>query len=184
MKKYINLLSRVGILVVIFGTIYMVTQQSLRQSAYDPSIQIADDTLVQLDKSYDSKTVTPQELTAGQIDISTSLKPFIMIYDKSGDLISSNARLDNAVPVVPRGVLTHASVGNDNMVTWQPRSGTRSAVVAAAGDHYYVVSGRNLRVVEKREFQSLSLSAFGGLVCLVIVLGTDWLKTYLDQAKK
>src|SRR5207249_4377544 len=70
----------VAIITLIFGVIYAETRQSLRQSANDPQIQMAEDAAVQLSADINPNEVLPQ----GRVDLSTSLSPFIIVYDEAG----------------------------------------------------------------------------------------------------
>ena len=54
-------------------------------------------------------------------------------------------------------------------VTWQPEAGVRMATVVVSFDHGFVMAGRSLTEVEKRESQVESLS---GLALLGIWVAT------------
>lgn len=178
MKKYIPWLGAFGILIVIFGTIYTVAQQIQRMDANYPQIQIAEDAAKALNQG-----TKPETLTTNKVDINESLAPFIIIYNKSGNVVSGTGYLNGAVPTVPIGVLT-ASEGKDyNFVSWQPQSDVRSAVVSASAVNYYVLSGRSLREVEKNENKTMQLSLLGGVVATAGLVAIFVIKKQLHKSK-
>jgi hypothetical protein len=165
-KKLIPWAGAAAILTVIFGTIHVIGQQSLRVSANDPQAQMAEDTAAGLNAG-----LPPTALVTGKVDVATSLAPFVIIYDRSGHVVAGSGYLHGQIPTVPYGVLTHAKPGDDNWVTWQPESGVRLATVEAAANKYYVLSGRSMREVENRENHLLAFVAFGYFVSLVVLGG-------------
>ncbi len=163
-KKSWPWLGAVAILVIVFGTIYGVVQQSQRRGANYPQIQIAEDTAVELDGG-----TMPSSLVQGRVDMARSLAPFVIVYDKSGKAVTGSGYLDGKVAQVPIGVLQHARGKNYNFVTWQPKSGVRIAAVSASAQKYYVLSGRSLTEVEKNESVTFRLAFLGGLLSLVVL---------------
>lgn len=108
------------------------------------------------------------------------------MFDGSGRVLASTGVLDGATPEPPAGVLL-AAREHRNTLTWQPRSGVRSAIVVmpyrsltASGS---VLVGRSLTEVEKRESFVLRLTAgalAGGLgVTAATCLFTAWLRRRL-----
>ncbi|HSW37705.1 MAG TPA: hypothetical protein VLG37_05065 [Candidatus Saccharimonadales bacterium] len=177
MKSYLSLFISGLIITVIFGTIYGTVQQSLRLSANDPQIQLAEDSAAKLDAGAKASTVS------GQTDIKRSLATFLIIYDKSGRVVAGTGRLDGQIPRVPLGVLK-ASEGKDyHAVTWQPQNGVRLASVTVSAKNYYVVSARSLKEVEKRETKVFQLAVMGWLVSLLIVFGSFWWPPNLKPVK-
>ena len=170
MKKAIFALVPLAILAVIFGTIYVVVQQAQRSGANYPQIQIAEDTAAALDQGNEPYGV----ITSGKVDLSKSLAPFTIIYDKTGHVVAGSGFLNNKIPSIPVGVLTAAKNQQYNAVTWQPQKDVRIASVAVSAKDYYVVSGRSLYEVEKQESLTLRLAALGLLVSLV-VLGVGYI---------
>ncbi len=151
------------------GVVYVTVQQNLRQSANDPQIQMAEDTATDLS---DGLNPTSFE-TAKKIDIATSLAPYLIIYDRYGKIIASTGQLDGNPPVVPEGVLKEAGQWGENRVTWQPRFGVRSAIVAVPFNNQaqsgFVVVGRSLREIEIRENQLEFLVGFFWIFSLVVI---------------
>ena len=141
----------------IFGVMYLVVQQGLRQGANDPQIQIAEDTATALD--------THHQLTLAQKsrDIAESLSPFVMTFSKDGKLQSSEAQLDGVSPEVPAGVFDYVKAHGEDRITWQPKTGVRIAAVVVAYNNGYVLAGRNIREVEKQEDNLLKQIFLGWL---------------------
>lgn len=165
MKKHLSWYLSVLLLVIIFGTLYVVVQQAQRSAANWPQIQIARDLAAELDVA----PLMPE--SDSKVNINSSLAPFTVIYDKKGKPVGGSGRLDGKLPAVPIGVLTSA-VGHDySAITWEPKDGVRVAAVSVSAKNYYVVSGRSLKEVEKNESQTSTLSAIGLLTSLVVLGG-------------
>ena len=144
---------------VIFGTIYVVSQQMLRMGANDPQIQFVED----FSRAISDGSNKPNDLNGlSKVDIDKSLQTFAVAYDKDGNITAGQANLDGKAPVIPKGVLEHANP--QNRITWQPRPGVRIATVVQAYDNGYILAGRNMREIEKRENTVFELVAAGWLV--------------------
>jgi hypothetical protein len=155
----------VGISAVTF-IIYLVIQQDIRIGANDPQIQIAEDTAAALQNG-------KQKALPETIDVTKSLAPFTIVYDKNGTVISSSANLNGKTPSLPQGTLT----GNkgtqqlgENRITWQPEDGVRLATVIVAYDKGYVAVGRNMREIEIREYEQFNNTVLGWVMALVATL--------------
>jgi hypothetical protein len=144
------------------GLVYLVAQQMLRMGANDPQIYMAEDAAAALNKGGSSEAVVPKQ----QVEISTSLAPFLVLYDASGKPVSGSGMLDGNLPDYPIGALEAAKHSGENRVTWQPRDGVRIASVAVPSKDGYVVAGRSLREVENRVSQIGTLVALAWLVTL------------------
>jgi hypothetical protein len=147
-----------GISAVVYGAV----QQDLRQGANDPQVQMAEDAAVRLDAGATPDAVLPPE----SVELSTSLRPFIMIFDRNGQLVASSATLNGQTPPFPPSVFDNAARTGQDRITWQPESGVRSATVVQPWRDGFVVAGRSLRLVEERENQILLLSGFVWLMTL------------------
>jgi hypothetical protein len=165
MKKLLPWMIALAAVTMIFATFEIVVQQSLRIGANDPQIQLAEDAASALNGN-----ASPRSLVAGKVNLEKSLAPFVIIYDKAGQPVAGNGYLGNQLPVVPPGVLSAARGHDYSFVTWQPEDGVRLASVSVAANNYYVVSGRSLKEVEKREKQTLELSTLGWACTVVIIL--------------
>ncbi len=161
------------ILTLLAGLIYAVSQHMLRQDANDPQIQLAEDAARTLE------TGTPHTAamasTTNPVDIRKSLAPFMVIYDDHGVTV---LRSGADAPTPPSGVFDYARSYGENKFTWQPERGVRIATILV---HYggispgFVLAGRSLREVEKRESELASETIIGWLVGLVLSFGAVWI---------
>jgi hypothetical protein len=164
-----SLLIHVFLLTIFCGLCYFLIQQDLRQSANDPQIQMAED------------QVQPENLPS--IDISKSLAPFVIVFDEKGNPISSSGTLNGVIPTIPAGVFVYVRtsgggdlrptdiVGEDRF-TWQPENGVRIAAVVVRTNSGFILAGRNLREIEKREENALFVSGIAwifGIVGLFVI---------------
>jgi hypothetical protein len=162
------------VIVGVAGLVYVAVQQSYRTSANDPQIQLAQDARTALQNG-----ATPASLvTAHQVDLATSLSPYMIIYDAQGNVVASSATLNGTSPSVPPGVLTSAKNRDVNLVTWQPVSGVRSAVAVVAYPNGYVLAGRSLKYIEERESGTETIAGLAALALLAAsllgVVATRW----------
>ncbi len=167
------------LITLIYGTIYATVQQSLRQSANDPQIQMAEDTAAAL-----ANGKFPEEFnTKDKIDIARSLAPYMIVYDNIGRLVASTGQLDGRMPIVPFGVLVTAQKWGKDSVTWQPRPDVRSALVAMPfnGDESgFVVVGRSLRETEIREIRTFHMAKLAWMLSFLAVTFIFFLASRLD----
>jgi hypothetical protein len=151
----------------ICGLVYVSVQQTIRQEAYDPQIQIAEDSAVALEK------IETPSFGPDKIDLANSLATFIGIYDKDGNPIESNASLDGELPKPPKGIFDAAKQTGQNRVTWEPKPGLRQALVVVPvknGSEQFVAVGRSLREVERRENQIFQMTLVVWLIMLAVSL--------------
>jgi hypothetical protein len=151
------------------GLVYLAVQQSLRWGANDPQIQMAEDAAAALTAGGTPESVLP----AVKVDIANSLAPFMVIYSDSGEPLVSSGFLHGANPLLPSGVFDYTRQNGEDRVSWQPESGVRvAAVVVAYGGAQpgFVMAGRSLREVEKRESQVEHITGIAWLITLVISL--------------
>ena len=134
--------------------VYVTVQQSLRMGANDPQIQMAEDAASQLNAGISMDSVIP----SNKVEISESLAPFLMVFDESGKTLASSATLHGALPAYPVGVLDYARQNGQNRVTWQSEAGVRMATVVVSYNNGFMLAGRSLTEVEKRESQVERLS--------------------------
>jgi hypothetical protein len=165
------------------GLVYLCVQQALRAGANDPQIQLAEDAAAALSRGAAPASVLPASAApGGLVDVASSLAPFVMVFDAQGALLASSGQLHGRPPALPRGVLEYARDPDEDRVTWQPEPGVRIAsIVTAYGGAApgYVLAGRSLREVEKREDQALTYAALAWAVCLAatlaaVVIGEWW----------
>ncbi|MBV9596004.1 MAG: hypothetical protein JOZ87_04015 [Chloroflexi bacterium] len=136
--------------------VYAAVQHELRQSANDPQVQLAEDTAARLDAGATPSAVLPAE----RVEMSSSLAPYVMVFDANGEQIASSAVLQGTAPPFPASVFEAVRSGGQDAITWQPQLGVRSAAVVQHWRGGFVVAGRSLRLVEERENHVLLLSAF------------------------
>jgi len=150
-------------------------QHDFRSSGNDPQVQLAEDGASSLENG---KAVAAFNGGADAVDIARSLAPWVAVYDAAGHPLSSSGRLDGAAPALPAGVFAYTRMHGEDRVTWQPRTGVRSAIVvawAAGRRPGFVAAGRSLREVEFRvdQLNGVTLAAWGGSLVIVFVLA--WL---------
>ena len=134
------------------GLVYVAVQQVLRHSANDPQIQMAEDAAQALARDGTIETVLP----AAKIEIAQSLAPFLTIFNTAGEPLASSGVLHGEPLHLPPGVFNYVRQHGEERVTWQPERGVRMASVVVRFDGAkpgYVLAGRSLREVEKREAQ-------------------------------
>jgi hypothetical protein len=149
------------------GIFYAVIQQVIRQGADDPQIQIAEDAAAQLASGQQVQSIVPTE----KVDIATSLAPYIIVFDSTGNPIASSAQLDGQTPTIPSGVFAYVRQNGEDRITWQPQPGVRSAIVVTqfkGTSSGFVVAGRSLREVEIREDNALQITLIGWIAMLFI----------------
>ena len=146
MKRLIYLLAAALLVSGVYFTIYAAVQHALRIGANDPQIQLAEDTAARLGQG--RPAIDP---SGDAVDVATSLAPFLIVYDPSGQVVASSAQLAGRTPPLPAGVLRDATPGHEDRLTWQPQPGVRLASVVVATPQGYVLAGRSLREVERRE---------------------------------
>lgn len=158
---------------------YLISQQVLRMSANDPQIQLAEDGATRLGTGETPAAVVPGR----QVDMASSLAPFVIIYDESGRPIAASAYLGGRIPTPPRGVLEFVRSHGEERVTWQPRPDVRIASVVTRTPSGFLVAGRNMREIEIRENRVLKLAASAWLVVNFALL-VLWLLTPLFGGAK
>ncbi len=146
--------------------VYVTVQQSLRQGANDPQIQMAEDAAAALNRGESAGAVIP----ATQVEIGRSLAPFIAVYEATGKPATSSGLLDGQLPDYPLGALQAAQHTGENRVTWQPNSSVRIASVVVPFKDGYVVAGRSLREVESRVSQMGTLIGVSWILIMAAAL--------------
>ncbi len=180
-------ISVTGVCLLVYGAV----QQNYRQSLNDPQVQMAEDAARALSAGAVPASVIPHGTPA--VDIASSLSPYLAVYDDKGLMLESSATLGNApLPHPPGGVFDAAlqnqgkdtSIPGQNRVSWEPTPGLRSAIVTQhfSGTHSgFVVVGRNMREVEKREQQLANFVLVAWIALLATtffakIFSTFWFK--------
>jgi hypothetical protein len=151
------------VLTVACGLAYVLAQQGLRSRANDPQIQMAEDAVARLNVNDAPSEVVPTT----EVDLATSLAPFVAVADSAGRIVASNGSLDGSPPSPPAGVAEAARESGQDIVTWQPQPGVRIALVAMPWNGGTVFAGRSLRLVEQRENDALLVAAAAGAIGLL-----------------
>ena len=147
--------------------INITLQQSYRQAANDPQIQLAEDAV----NAINAGALPESQVSNQPVNISESLDTVLIVTNLKGVILASSARIGTDLPIPPLGSLT-----NGHRFTWQPQSGVRMAAVVvrySADGSGYVIASRNIREVEQREDNLNLVTAIdflGLLVGVFIVL--------------
>jgi hypothetical protein len=153
---------------LVMAVVYVVAQQDLRLSANDPQIRLAEDAAASL-----ANGQAPEIVAGGPpVDMASSLAPYIIVLDDAGHPIASSATLDGQIPSPPDGVFQYVAEHGEERLTWQPRAGIRSAAVIVryvGNTAGYVLAGRALREIERREDQLLALATLGWTASIVAI---------------
>jgi hypothetical protein len=157
-------------MLVVVGFVYVALQQSYRQGANDPQIQIASDTAMALSSGSQAQGLLGN--TSSAIDPSVSLAPFTIIVDETNAVVATNMKIGDSTPLPPKGVLNAASVSHQNRITWQPQPGTRIALIVQGYKHNdrsgYVLVGRSLSEIKARDSSLFWLSATTAVVVALL----------------
>lgn len=169
--KFRNWLPLALAITLICGLVYLAVQQDLRQGANDPQIQIAEDLREDLnkDKKLENlvKNIDPDSIG---VDLNKSLAQFVIVFDEQNHPTFSDASLDGRIPTPPKGVFDYVASGHQDMFTWEPKVGVRIAAVVLKYKKGFVLAGRSLREVEKREDNLLKTVELGWAVAIFSTL--------------
>jgi hypothetical protein len=150
---------------VLSGLAYVLVQQSYRQNANDPQLQMARDIATRLEKGESRESLLPPT----EVDMASGLAPFVIVYGDTEEPLASSASLHGKTPKPPAGVLAHVRENGESRLTWQPERGVRiaSVVVRVGGaEPSFVLAGRSLREVEGRIGQTGRLTALAWIAAL------------------
>lgn len=165
MRRIIGWAAAVVVVTLIFGSMYVVFQQSGRRTAnVAPAAAAA--AQLQLLGSVPAPAVPRVELT-------TDSGVFVIVYGSDDKPEAGSVTLHGALPAVPPGVLDTARASGTDVVTWQPDPGLRMAVVARSSAGRVVVAGQSLAPFEATDriiMLYLALAWLGS----VIVLGAGF----------
>lgn len=174
--KRVNFLSHTAaaiMVTILCGLIYAAVQQTYRTAANDPQLQMAKDMTVALNNDRSVESLFPKDT----IEISESLAPFITFYNKNGTPLRSSGLLFGKMPVLPKGVFDFTEKNGEDVLSWQPATGVRMALVIESvhsNDVAFVAAGRSLMETEKRESNLVKMVMIGWFLCIGIV-GVHWI---------
>ena len=179
--KYASFISHITAAIIITGImicVYAAVQQTYRSSANDPQIQIARDISYILTKGGSIDKLLPD----GTIDLEQSQAVFVELFDKSGKSVQSTGLLNGRLPQPPQAIINYTNKNNEDMITWQPQSDVRVALVLekvnAAGIGY-IAAGRSLKETEVRERNLVKMVGIAWFCCMLVLLIHLLLQTYL-----
>lgn len=149
--------------------IYIVGQQSFRQSANSPQYEMARDAAKALDKGADPKSLIP---VGPAVEMSESLSPYLVIYDAAGNMVAGNVTLNGKPLKIPQVAIDYVPKHGKDVVTWEPQPSVRHAMVgfSTANKAYVVVAGRSLDVTEERIALLGEQVLFGWAMSLIAIL--------------
>ncbi len=165
---FVTYLICIAVITVMFGVTYASVQQVYRTGADDPQVQMANDinTKLQQGKSIDN-------FFSDTINISKSLSPFVVLYDKAGKPLRSSGFLNGKPPELPSGVFDFTKLHGEHRVTWQAGSGVRMAMVVINSNPSpvgFIATGRSLKEVEIREHNLMAMLFFGWIISIALLL--------------
>jgi hypothetical protein len=143
--------------------VYVATQQVMRLGANEMPAELATEISINLENSKNLQDSIPDEI----IDISKSLRTFVMVFDKDKTLIASSAVMGKDNPDYPKGVLDSVDKKGENRVTWQPQKGLRFATIAIKSGDKYIVAGHSLKETEKLIDTIGNMVFYTWLACMI-----------------
>jgi hypothetical protein len=179
--RILSTLSRIAIITVVLLFMYASVQQNYRSLANDPQLQIARDISLRLKEGKSIEHIFP----ADSIDIAKSLGVFAVLYDNNERPLRSSALLDGKIPQLPKGVFDFTKSHGEDVITWQPRSGVRMAMVVvlvqspATG---FVAVGRSLNEVEIRESNLVQMVLLCWLIGMGIIVATELIQYWFSKS--
>jgi hypothetical protein len=157
---------------IVFGTIYVVTQQLDRLSANDAPLRLASQVAAEL-REGQSATIDAQP----HVDLERSLAPFVVVENEQGVATAGSGFLRNTLVSLPTGVLSSAAKSGQDDVTWQPEQNLRFATVTLKVGDQFVSAGASLAPSDGRQGTFQLLVGFGWLLALLVIGGTRfWLR--------
>jgi hypothetical protein len=150
---------------VLILLVYASVQQSYRQGADDPQVQLAYELNNRLQRGQSIDRLMPDS-----IELSESLGVFAAFYGPDLLPLRSSGLLHGQLPRIPSGVLDYVKTHGQERVSWQPEHQVRMALVVLRSQSpnvAFVVVGRSLMEIEQREANLRTMA----LLCWVLVMG-------------
>jgi hypothetical protein len=155
-----------GIAAVVAFAAFIVVQQQLRGAANHPQVEMARQAAGKLNAGANPQSV----VNRAPIDIASSSDTYLIVVDSNGALLASSAQLEGRTVIPPTGVFAYVRDHGEDMISWQPAAGVRSAIVVDSFHGGYVVAGRSLNGTEQAE-NALGRWAIFGLAAAVLLAG-------------
>lgn len=145
---------------------FIAVQQQLRSAANHPQVEIVREAAGKLNAG-----ANPQSIVNGApVDIATSSDTYLIVVDSNRALLASSAQLDGRAVIPPSGVFAYVHDHGEDMISWEPAAGVRSAIVVDSFRGGYVVAGRSLTGTEQAE-SALGFWAILGWAAAVLLAG-------------
>ena len=155
-----------GLVTVAAFVAFIVVQQQLRSAANHPQVEMAREAASKLNAGANPRSV----VNVGPVDIASSSDTYLLVVDSNGALLASSAQLDGRAVIPPSGVFAYVRDHGEDIISWQPAAGVRSAIVVDSFGGGYVVAGRSLSGTEQAE-SALGLWAIVGWAAAVLLAG-------------
>ncbi len=131
------------VIVLIFATIYLVMQQTLRLEANQQPLRITS----QMQSNWINSQIMDTSFLP-KVELDNSAYAFAAVFNEKGEILSTNATFKASDLDIPTGVLSTARNNGLDKVTWQPDATHRFAIVAMAQANNVFVAGQSLRPTE------------------------------------
>ncbi len=165
---------------LVFVTMYVAFQQSIRLSANDNQVQLAEYSANLL-----AQGLSPQDATGPvRVEIARDLVPYMMVYSATDTLLSTDATLNGAAPTLPSGVLDAASTTGETRITWEPEQGVRSAIVVVpynGANPGFVVVGKSLRESESLDTEMFSIIFIAWIISLAYIFALPYFLEFVND---
>ncbi|MFA5991482.1 MAG: hypothetical protein WC794_04540 [Candidatus Doudnabacteria bacterium] len=163
-------------IIIMSSLVYVVAQQSYRNAANDPQIQIAQDITTALNKGdVQADAIVPPTSTS---EMSSSLATFVTIFSATGTPVGSSVAVDGKLPTIAEKILVAAKKSGESRITWQPKPGLRIATVITSYKNStasgFVLAGRSLKETDIRIAQLGIITAITTLIALILSFLALW----------
>lgn len=148
----------IGAVTLVIGAAYAMAQQSTRLAADDAPLATAQVSRQLLESGTKPGNAVPATTTNFRLDNSV----FVIVADKSRNILASSGVLDNGTPLPPPGTFDYAQAHGSDHFTWEPESGVRLATQVLPYKDGYVIAGQSLKQAESRIgfYGTLALAAW------------------------
>jgi len=147
------------------GCSYVGFQQLERSGADMPAVMAAKQAVYEMDSGK-----TPQEVLPATTNGTTTITPFVLIYDSGRKLICSSLICDTGF-TYPAGCFDQMDKKGENRVTWQPSEDLRFATVGIKYGDEYVVGAYSLEESEEATSRFSFILILGWAAYAAIVAG-------------
>ncbi|HLZ95680.1 MAG TPA: hypothetical protein VKT20_10165 [Candidatus Dormibacteraeota bacterium] len=168
-SRFLGLLGALAVVATLAaGLGYVIAQQTVRQAANHPQVEMARDAISKLDAGASPTSVLPARVV--DLDSPSDADPYLIVVDRLRRILASSVTIGGQQPLPPDGVFDYVQSHGEDVITWQPEPGVRSAIVVDSFGQGFVVAGRSLKATEELE-SALSLWALGGWALAMVAIG-------------